>query len=94
MIPLPCCRVCGQPIPRDPSWSYARWRTRGKCSVQRCPGRGLLGADYPGAILAAEVPAKCVNCSGPWRRVDEGVGCILCGRRIAIKELLVAYRVA
>jgi hypothetical protein len=50
--------------------------------------------DFPGADsdTLAEAPVCCLNCGGPWHRVDEGYACLQCGRRWRAVECLRALR--
>lgn len=36
----------------------------------------------------ADAPPHCLRCGGPFHEVDEGYGCVLCGRRWRAAESL------
>jgi len=45
---------------------------------------------YPGADYERvdDVPPRCERCGGPWRRMETGVSCWTCARRVVIAETL------
>ena len=85
------CWSCDRPLVRqaeETTWTFAH--RRGCTPKGACTGRGAIPPDYPGAIPAAHVPARCPRCEGPWRIVDDGVLCRLCGHGPTVQEALQA----
>jgi hypothetical protein len=79
--------------PQETLWDFRRRQT---CSTTDCTGQGIIGPDFQGAVPAAMLPAHCPRrsgpaiCGGPWRVVEDGVRCFLCGHGIAVVEALIA----
>lgn len=62
------------------------------CSQSGCTGKGEIEPDYPGATIKtfAQAPPRCSHCGGPWRLVETGYSCLICGRGIIVSAALLA----
>lgn len=87
---VPRCRSCGRSLDRNPHEGKVAFHTRRICSMSGCTGQGAILPDYPGAVKAETVTARCPRCNGPWRRVADGLCCYLCGRGVVIYEMLLS----
>jgi hypothetical protein len=85
---LPRCRSCGRDLDRRMRESNKAFRGRRICSMTECTGQGTIKPDYPGAVPLASAGDRCRRCGGPYRRVEGGLGCVLCGRMVHVIEIL------
>ena len=87
-----CGRVCaGRAVSR-------RYREAARLAALDSDRGRVEPEGYPGATYAtdADVPPACPRCGGPWRQVEGGWSCYLCGRdcyvasalRVAIQRTL------
>jgi hypothetical protein len=53
------------------------------------PGPGK-SARFPGATFEywGDAPERCLRCNGPWRRVQTGLTCVVCGHAVVVAQAL------